>query len=674
MKLRVAPTLHPSHIQRGAWEKIYYLVEDIRKAHAQAWKPALSVLPTRYVPHPTVEQARGVLRLGDRRPMVLDIETRGTEDNAEIVCCGVGRAEREAVCLPWREPFKGLLRSALMDPSSMKVAHNMGFDFPRLERGLGLGEIKGAKFDTLEAWNLCQPDLDKGLDELGSMVYDQHPWKGDTRDTLEVYNCRDIDVTGRAREWLEREMGVLGVDGLFRRTVMPALDVLIRMRERGMHVDLGRQARAVEELRPVLERARGVLNELVAALPARMEAIDGARREADRLDEEALAIDRERGKKSGQRSREGNKLRAKAKGARKLAAALMEVNPDSPLQVKRLLYEELGFEPRTRKGRDGKESVSTDDDALIELWRQHRHPIIPPIRELRELGKLLGTYLSFEEETIHPRLLLWGTATGRLSCRDPNMQNIPKRGQYAKMIRRVFTPRHPGWVFTSADYSQIERRLQALLWKDGDLQAAFDKGLDCHRDAASRIFGVPYDAVSDIQRTMAKGAVYGQSYGMGYLKFHRLLASMEIEVEVVEAKRLLQAIRDAYPGVARGADLTVAEAEREHVLRNEFGRLRWFFGSPHGDAMNFPFQSDVADIMLIAMVKVDEQLPAPSMLIMQVHDELLVEHPVEQTRLVRECLMDNMGAEVKELGGWKCPVETKTSGDWSHQELWEEGK
>lgn len=666
MRVRVAPTLHPSHIQRGAWEKLYFLVEDLKRANAQAWAPSLQRRPVEYIQHPTPAQAGEFLRIGDPRPLILDIETTGVEDDAEIECCGVARGPGRVACLPMREPFKSMLRSALLDRVSRKVAHNMGFDFPRLERALSIASgIQGEWFDTMEAWAVCQPDLEVRLEILGSMVFDQHPWKGDPKDTKELYNCKDVDATARGERWLTNQMDALGLTKMFHKRVMPALRVLIKMRERGMHIDLGRQAEARELIVPQLDELRRKLNAEVAHLPGRESDRDDRLREAEELEAEAGRIDALRGKKAGQRSREGNKLRTQAKRLRTMAQKLEEVNALSHKQIAHLLYVELGLPSQTTKGKEG---LSTDDDALIELWRQTRHPAIPLIRETRELAKLEGTYLSFEEEHIFPRLLLWATGTGRLGCRDPNMQNIPKRGRFAKPIRRMITPRHKGWVFTSADYSQIERRLQALLWRDELLQAAFDKGLDCHIDAASRIFGVPYDSVTDLQRTLAKSTVYGQSYGMGPLKFHRDLAAKGIEVEFGEARRLLQAIAEVYPGVAKGAAATIEEAERNHVLRNPFDRLRWFFGSPHGDALNFPFQSSTADIMLDSMILLDEQLPESAMLVMQVHDEVWIEHPRELTKQVQECTRDIMERRIDELGGWRCPVSVKTSLDWSHQE------
>lgn len=664
---RIIPTLHPSFIQRGAWPKLFFLVEDLKKAQGTAWMPEWAPVEVAYSPWPTVEEAREVLRVGDTRPLVLDIETRGVEDDAEIACCGVAREPRRVVCLPWRRPFTDLLRTALLDGRSTKVAHNAGFDFPRLERALGIERINGPWFDTLEAWNLVQPDLEKGLDVLGSLIFDGHPWKGDKEDTLEVYNCKDVDVTARAMVWLTREMKMMGVWGLFEETVMPALRVIINMRERGLRVDLEQQAAVRRELEPRLDAAKTELGKIVGAVPARRGKIAEAERRAGELEQQALTLAAAAGKREGEYTREGRALLTAARRERRLAEGLATLNVGSPKQLAQFLYEDLEFPLKTKrsKAKGGEESVSTDDDALIELERTTHHPALALIREIRELEKFLGTYMSFEEEILHPRLLMWGTATGRLSCRDPNFQNIPKRNpELGQMVRSMIKPSREGWVFTAADYSQIERRLQALLWKDGTLQAAFDEGRDVHRHTASLMWKVGYEEVTDVQRTLAKTVVYGTSYGMGYLKLHRDLTAMGIEISVGETKGLLEALRAAHPGVAMGQEQTLRAAERDHMLRNPFGRVRWFYGPTHGAALNFPFQSTTADIVLKAMVRLEKELPPPAVLVMQIHDELLVMHPPEITAAVQECMKDVMGAPVEELGGWTCPVEVKTGRSW----------
>lgn len=669
---RIVPTLHPSFIQRGAWHKLYFLVEDLKKAQGQAWLPTWEPAAVEYAPWPTLEEARAVLKVGDPRPLILDIETRGIEDDAEIACCGVAREPRRVVCLPWRRPFMDLLRTALLDGRSTKVAHNAGFDFPRLERALRIERIAGPWFDTLEAWNLVQPDLEKGLDVLGSLVFDGHPWKGDKEDTLEVYNCKDVDVTARAMVWLTGEMKAMGVEGLFKDRVMPALKVIINMRERGMRVDLDAQAAARRDLEPRLERAKAELGEIVGMVDTRKGKIAEAVKRAEELEQSARSMANAAGKREGQYTREGRPLLTAARRERRLAEGLATLNVASPRQLAQFLYEDLGFPLKTKKSKakGGEESVSTDDDALLELERTTHHPALGLIREIRELDKFLGTYLSFEEEILHPRLLMWGTATGRLSCRDPNFQNIPKRKpEFAKIVRGMIQPSVKGWMFTAADYSQIERRLQAVLWGDRSLQEAFDGGRDVHRWTASLMWGIDYDKVTNTQRTLAKTVVYGTSYGMGYLKLHRDLTAMGIEISVGGTKDLLERLKAAHPGVALGQAQTLAAAERDHMLRNPFGRVRWFYGPTHGAALNFPFQSTTADVVLGAMVKLEEELPPPAQLVMQVHDELLVMHPAEIKDEVQETMRRVMEAPIEELNGWSCPVDVKSGWNWWMKEV-----
>lgn len=665
MKVKVAPTLHPSYIQRGNWPSLALLRYDLENAHAQSFTRELLRKPTRYEIDGDVTFARELLRLNDSRPLVLDIETSGVTDDAYITHCGVAREVGKVASLPWREPFKSMLRAALRDPLSVKVAHNIPFDFPRLSRALAV-DIAGTWFDTLEGWHLVEPDLDNNLALLGSVVFDQSPWKGEHRDRLEVYNCKDVDATIRGYEWERARHEELELTTLMTTRVMPALRVLMAMHERGIHVDLERQQEARGQLQPILEAAQLGVDQVVAALPGRQAERERLEREAAETERAAAEADTERGK------REGNKLRTVAKRLRGQALELGSCNINSPKQLVQLLYEELKFpEQRQQNSKKNKGTLTTDDDALVELARRTRHPILKFITDAREVSKLLGTYLSFEDSHVNPRLLMWA-GTGRLVCRDPNMQNLPKKGGWAPLVRRIFTPREKGWVFTAFDYSQIERRLQAVMWGDERLREAFAAGRDVHRATAALLFGVPYDAVTDWQRTVSKNIVYGQSYGMGYLKFHRELAARGITMSVAEVKALLKGIEDAHPGIAAGAKATLEEVDRTRMLRNPFGRIRWFLGPAFGDALNFPFQSTTADIMLGSMIEMERQLPRGAFLVMQVHDELIVEHAPELTRQVRECGLEVMQRPQPELGGWSCPVEAKTGWDLSFADKWED--
>ena len=661
--MKVVGALHPAYIVRGAWSELSLLAHDLAKAQRETETRHVQRHAVTYIEHPTVAQAREVLRPDDPRPLVVDIETTRAGD---IWCCGATREPYVAYCFPWTAPFVEMLGDALCAAETV-VAHNAGFDFPRLARalgrslyprGLGRDFARGRWFDTMAAHALVEPDHPHTLAHLGTMYSDLLPWKDDENDSPETYNCKDVDVTARAQACLVDEMRREGVLELHERVVAPILPVLYEMSETGIKIDRAKQAIVLKEVEEEERGWRGKLDEIVGALPTRGEARSFLLAQADVDDAVAETLDH-----PGTR-REAGKLRTKARKAREAAAKLGTVNPQSPLQVKKLLYDELGLPVQRSYG-----SVSTDDDALDELLRRTNHPVLQPLRELRELLKLKGTYLAYEEERLHPEFWPSGTGTGRLSSRNPNIQNIPSRGKWAKKIRSMFVPTSKDWEFVEGDYGQIERRIQA--WASGDrvLGRAFADGVDVHTQAASLIFGVPMAKVTKEQRDRAKTAVYLESYGGGYLKLARGLAKFGHVVSPAEAKRILAGLSAGYPRLKEWREEQVRIAMATKRLRTAFGRYRWFFADAWGDAMNFVPQATAADVILSKMVALRPQLPGESRLLVQVHDSLLVETPREEHGKVVECLRDTMQSPVGQMGGWSCPVDFKEHGrSWAFEE------
>jgi DNA polymerase-1 len=246
--------------------------------------------------------------------------------------------------------------------------------------------------------------------------------------------------------------------------------------------------------------------------------------------------------------------------------------------------------------------------------------------------------------------------------------NIPSRDEWAWMIRQIFVPNEPGWLFTAMDYSQIEMRLQALFSQDEVLLEAFHTGADIHKRVASRIYGIPEDQITKRQRYTAKRAVYLESYGGGWVTLQRKLAVEGVYLTPAETKAVLSGIASGLPERNRWKERTLKLAQRQQYLRNPFGRVRRFYGPVYGDAFNFLPQSTAADVILDAMIRLQEELPKPARLVAQVHDDLLTEHPPEMTKEVQECLRDVMEAPIAAMKGWSCPVDGKTGKDWSFRE------
>lgn len=668
--MKVIPTLHPSYIQLGNWPELALLRDDLEKAQRETSTMELVRQPVQYITHPSVEQAREVLRIGDRRPLVFDIET--SMETQQVICCGISREPGKAVCVPWRWPYTGLLRSAFMDASSLKAGHNSTFfDLPRIERALQLKLPVLSGFDTMLAHAVCEPDLMHGLAKIAmSNGWDGLPWKEGMSGDLQLYNCRDVDATHRAMLSLQRKVEEWGLKSTLAR-VMAAAPAVRAMHERGIGVDLEAQERAKAAVAARIYEAQLEVWELVGQLPAR------AQRQLELEIEAAKLLDRAETLWVPGTKREAGKLRTQAKRLREQVTRLREPNLASNKQLCQLFYEELELpEQRSHTG-----SLTVDEDALVELVRRasggkHAHalPALLALQAYRE-ADALGKYVTHTERIVHPSWLLHATATGRLACRDPNMQNIPQRDpESAKLIRPVFVPVGPGNELSCFDYSQIERRLQAVMSKDPDLLRIFEQGGDVHREMAALALTVARGAkvtaseVTDQERYLFKRAVYLEGYGGGWKKLQLVLAREGVSITVAQAQEIMTLIKEATPRYNQYREELLEEANGHRMLRNPFGRLRWFLGPSFGDALNFPFQSSAADCMLRAMVDLHNLLPSGCYLVAQIHDALMVEHPPSMRAEVRETAKLVMEMRFAELGGWWCPVDAKHGKTWLLEE------
>ncbi len=326
-----------------------------------------------------------------------------------------------------------------------------------------------------------------------------------------------------------------------------------------------------------------------------------------------------------------------------------EFNILSPKQLGVILFEKLGL-PGGKKTKTG---YSTAADILEKLAPEA--PIVASILEYRQLTKLKSTYAeglsAFIEEdgrirsTFHQTI----TATGRLSSADPNLQNIPVRMELGRQIRKVFVPKE-GCVFVDADYSQIELRILAHMSGDEKLIRAYNEAKDIHAITASQVFHVPFEEVTPLQRRNAKAVNFGIVYGISSFGL-----SQDLDISRKEAQEYINSYFETYPGIKQFLDDTVADAKETGCSVTLYGRKRPlpelssgnFMQRQFGErvAMNAPIQGTAADIMKIAMNRValrlkQEQLQAR--LLLQVHDELLIEAPAEEEEQVRSILEQEM--------------------------------
>ena len=351
------------------------------------------------------------------------------------------------------------------------------------------------------------------------------------------------------------------------------------------------------------------------------------------------------------------------------AQAGSEFNINSPKQLGEILFDRMGI----KGGKKTKTGYSTAADVLEKLAPDY--PIVSDILEYRGLVKLKSTYAEglsaciAEDGRIHSTFNQTITATGRISSTEPNLQNIPMRMELGRRIRKVFVPGE-GCLFMDADYSQIELRILAHMSDDGQLIEAYKMEEDIHRITASKVFHTPFEEVTDLQRRNAKAVNFGIVYGISSFGL-----SQDLSISKKEAADYIEQYFQTYPGVKQFLDHMVAEAKQQGYVTTMYGRRRPipelssnnFMQRSFGErvAMNSPIQGTAADIMKIAMIRVWERLHRENLksrLILQVHDELLIETYTEEEEQVRKILTEQM-QQATELSV-RLEIDLHTGTDW----------
>jgi len=327
-----------------------------------------------------------------------------------------------------------------------------------------------------------------------------------------------------------------------------------------------------------------------------------------------------------------------------------EFNINSPKQLGTILFEKLELKP-CKKTKSG---YSTDVDALDKV--KNEHPIVEKILEYRQIMKLNSTYveglipfINPKTKRIHTFFHQTVTATGRLSSTEPNLQNIPTRSDLGKNLRKVFKPEE-GKIFIDADYSQVELRVMAHMSNDETMIKAFNSDADIHTICASQVFNVPIENVSKELRSRAKAVNFGIVYGISDFGL-----AEQIDIKRSEAKTYIEQYLETYHGIREYTDNIVEEAKKKGYVSTLFGRRRYipelnsknYMIRKFGDraAMNTPIQGTAADIMKIAMIKVYNEFKnrnLKSKIILQIHDELLVETVLEEKEEVKKILQECM--------------------------------
>jgi DNA polymerase-1 len=399
------------------------------------------------------------------------------------------------------------------------------------------------------------------------------------------------DFTWRLAGILAPEIDAAGLREVYENVELPLAPVLVRMERAGVAIDLG------------------VLSRLSAEMELRLSALTA---EIHRL-------------------------------------AGREFNINSPQQLSKVLFEDLKL---PMAGRSSKTKAPSTAAAVLEALAPD-HEIVRKILDYRELAKLKGTYVDALPALVNPstgRLHTTfdqcGSATGRLSSADPNLQNIPIRTELGRQIRAAFIPR-PGWRLVVADYSQIELRVLAHVSQDAVLIQAFRNGEDIHTRTAAEVLGVPPLLVGPEERRRAKAINFGIVYGLSAFGL-----AAQLGISRTDAQRYIDGYFSRYAGVKRYIDSVISEVRRTGFTRTLFGRRRAIpdINSPNPPARNFaertavnsPIQGAAADLIKLAMISIDRRLRQEKFraeMVLQVHDELLFEAPPEE--------VDSLGSLVK---------------------------
>ena len=501
-----------------------------------------------------------------------------------------------------------LFRPFFEDQNVLKIAHNLKYDYKVL-KNYNI-EVEGKLFDTMVAHYLLNPDGRHGMDYLSEMYLDYKPVsiesligkKGKNQRTLRDvdvqtqtdYAAEDADVTFQLYELFAPQLAKENLEDLFYNVEMPLMKVLAKIELTGVRLDNNWLAQESKDLENDLKILESKIFEL-----------------------------------SGE-----------------------EFNMNSPKQLGEILFEKMQLDPKAKKTKTGQ--YATSEDVLQKL--SSKHEIIPQILEYRTLQKLKSTYVDAlpgqidkKDDRVHTNFSQTTAATGRLASVNPNLQNIPIRTLRGQQIRGAFVS-DEGKKIISADYSQIELRLIAEISGEQNMIKAFQNGEDIHASTAAKLFNIPLEDVTKIQRSQAKTVNFGIIYGQGAFAL-----AEQTGLSRTEAKKMIDSYYETYPRLKEYMAEQVKKAQDFGYVETILGRKRHlkdinssnFVVKAHAErnAVNAPIQGSAADIIKLAMIKIDSELETQNLqtkMLLQVHDELLFESPLEELETAKALIKKEM--------------------------------
>ncbi len=490
----------------------------------------------------------------------------------------------------------------------VKVAHNLKFDYKILKRYNIT--VKGAMFDTMIAHYLLNPDGRHGMDYLSEVYLNYKPVsietiigkkgkkQGNFRDadlrTQTDYAAEDADVTFQLYELFAPQLKKENLEDLFFSIEMPLMEVLAKMELEGISLDEKWLAQESIDLENDLRQLESKIFEI-----------------------------------SGE-----------------------EFNMNSPKQLGEILFEKMQLDPKAKKTKTGQ--YATSEDVLQKL--SSKHEIIKHILEYRTYQKLKSTYVDAlpsqiekSDNRVHTNFSQTTAATGRLASVNPNLQNIPIRTLRGQQIRGAFVSAE-GKKIISADYSQIELRLIAEISGEDNMIKAFQNGEDIHASTAAKLFNIPLEEVSKTQRSQAKTVNFGIIYGQGAFAL-----AEQTGLSRTEAKQMIEAYFETYPKLKEYMAEQVRKAREIGYVETLLGRKRHLKdinsnnfvvrGHAERNAVNAPVQGSAADVVKMAMIKIQKELEKEKLqtkMLLQVHDELIFEAPIDEVEVAKNIIKMEM--------------------------------
>lgn len=493
-----------------------------------------------------------------------------------------------------------------------KIGHNLKYDYKVLHK-YGI-EPKGKSFDTMIAHYLLNPEMRHGMDILSEAYLNYQPIpiesligkKGKKQklfsevdlELQKEYAVEDADITLQLKHLLAPQLSEVNAQKLLEDLEMPLMEVLAEMEIEGIRLD----------------------TEVLA-------------QQSEKITTDILSLEKKIYEDAG-----------------------VEFNLNSPKQLGEVLFEHLKLDPKAKKTATGQ--YATGEEILSKM--RDKHPIINDILDYRQLQKLKSTYVDAlpkevrsESGRIHTTFSQTVAATGRLASVNPNLQNIPIRSEQGREIRKAFIARDENHVLVSADYSQIELRIIAELSKDPAMLESFNRGEDIHKSTAARVFNVALDEVTREQRSHAKTVNFGIIYGVSAFGL-----AEQTGLSRSESKQLIDAYYQTYPVLKKHIETQIQSAREKGFVETILGRRRYLKdinsknaivrGHAERNAVNAPIQGSAADIIKIAMIRLQRILKQDfkAKMLLQVHDELIFDVPKNELERLKPIIKSTMESAV----------------------------